>query len=109
MRVEKARKDFHRLKEQRAEKRIKDELALQKQMEKASVEHVEIMFLYERYVQGDCCKTVQQVEQGLAKINTQTGKLKVLKNNITMHVKGLGWSEYHTPWSANGKQHSIQF
>ena len=56
-------------------------------MEKASVEHVEIMFLYERFMQGDCYKTVQQVEQGLAAINTKTGKLNVLKKNISTHVK----------------------
>ena len=109
MRVEKARKDFHRLKEQCAEKRIKDELALQQQMEKASVEHVEIMFLYERFMQGDCYKTVQQVEQGLAAINTKTSKLNVFKKNISTCVKGLGWSECYAPWSASGKQHAIEF
>ena len=78
-------------------------------MEKASVEYVEIMFLCERFVQGDCCKTVQQVEQCLAAINTKMGKLNALKKNISTHVKGLEWSEYHTPWSANGLQHAIEF
>ena len=77
-------------------------------MDKASAEHAELMFMHERFVQGDCCRTVEQVEQGLAAITTQTGKIKVLKNNIATCVKGLGWSEYHTPWSANGKQHTIE-
>ena len=66
-------------------------------MEKASVEHVEIMFLYEIFMQNDGYKTVQQVDQGLAAINTKTGKLNVLKKNISTCVKGLGWSEYHAP------------
>lgn len=34
--------------------------------------------------------------------------MKGLKKQITMCVKGLGWSEYHTAWSANGKQHSME-
>ena len=50
MRVEKARRDFYQLKEQYSKKRIKDEIALREQMEKASTKHVELMFLYERYI-----------------------------------------------------------
>ena len=39
-------------------------------------------------------------------ISTQTGKLKELKRNITIYVKGLGWSEHYAPWSIkiDGKQ-----
>ena len=89
MRVEKARRDFHRLKEQRAEKRRKDEIALQERIEKASADHVETLFLYEQYVQGECYKTVEEVERGLAAISSQTGKVKELKKHITIYVKGL--------------------
>jgi len=56
MRVEKARRDFYQLKEQYSKKRIKYEIALREQMEKASAEYVELMFLYERYVWGDYYK-----------------------------------------------------
>ena len=44
-----ARRNLHRLKEQRAGKRRKDELALQEQMEKASADHAETLFLCEQY------------------------------------------------------------
>ena len=109
MRVEKARRDLQRLKEQRAEKRRKDELALEERMEKASEEHAEILFLYEQHVQGECYKTVEDADQGLATISSQAGKLKELKKHITIYVKGLGWSEYHTAWSVNGKPHSVEY
>ena len=108
MRVEKARRDFHRLKEQRAEKRRKDEIAFRDQMEKASADHVDMLFLYEQHAQGECWKTVEEVERGLTVTQTKTGKVKELKKQITMCVKGLGWSEYHTAWSVNGKQHSVE-
>ena len=62
MGVEKEREDFQRLKEQRAEKMITDELDLQQHMDKASADHVELMFMNEIFVQGDCYKTVEQVE-----------------------------------------------
>ena len=102
----KARRDLVRLKEQRAEKRRKDELAMKQQLVKASEEHVENMFLYDMCIQGECYKTVDEVERGISGILTQTGKLKELKRVITIYVKGLGWSEYHTPWSIriDGKQ-----
>jgi hypothetical protein len=50
------------LKEQCTKKRIKDEIALREQIEKASAEYVELIFLYERYIQGNYYKTVAQVE-----------------------------------------------
>ena len=109
MRVEKARRDLLRLNEQRAEKRRKDELALQDCMEKASADHVEMMFLCEQYMQRECYKAVKQVEQGLSSISSRVAKLKELKKHITIYVKGLGWSEYHTTWSVNGKQHTVEY
>ena len=44
MHPHKAPRDFIRLKDQRAEKRIKDEISLQHSMEKASADHVKLIF-----------------------------------------------------------------
>lgn len=60
-------------------------------------------------MQGECCETVEQVEQGLSSISTRVVKLKELKKQTTIHVKGLGWSEYHAAWSVNGKQHAAEY
>ena len=88
MRVEKTRKDFYSLKEQRAEKRHKDEIAFWEQIEKASADYVSMFFLYEQYTQGECWKIVE-VKCGLIVIPTKTGKVKELKNQIIMCVKVL--------------------
>ena len=53
MRADKARRDFERLKERRFEKRVKDGIEIRESMEKASPDHVELIFLYERHMQGD--------------------------------------------------------
>ena len=47
---ENPRRDLVRLKEQRAEKRRKGELVIKEQLEKASQEHVETMFMHEIHV-----------------------------------------------------------
>ena len=77
-------------------------------MEKASAEHVEIMFLYERCMQGDCWKSLEEVDQGLACISGQLAKRNTLKKHITIYVKGLGWHDYHTTWSLNGTLRPIE-
>ena len=98
-----------RLRDQRAEKMRKDELALQCRIEKISSDHVDIMFLYKRHVQGDCWTTVEQVEVELSKTKGITAQRNALKDQITMHAKGLKRKECHTPWSFQGKLHSVDY
>jgi len=100
MRPHKARRDLLRLKEQRAEKRRKDKIALESRMSKVSEDHIDIMFLYERYTQGECWRTVEKVNDKLIKIKGKTSIRNILKDQITIYVKGLGWKEYHTAWSS---------
>ena len=78
-----------RLKEERAKKRRKDELAMKEQLEKVSEEYAETMLLYDLHMQGEYSKTIHKVERGAAGIPTQTSKLKILKCNIKLHVKSL--------------------
>ena len=53
-RLHKAKGDFERLNAQRHEKRLKDKLALQHNMERSNEEHIDNMFLHERCVNGEC-------------------------------------------------------
>ena len=58
-------------------------------------------------------RNIEEVESCLAAILTQTTKLKELKRNITIYVKGLGWPEYYNPWSirvnSRQRQHSPEY
>ena len=48
------------------------------------------------------------LEEGLSKIPSVVAKRCALKEHITTHVKGLGWKEYHTPWSYQGRLRSLE-
>ena len=53
IRQHKERQDNFRLKDQRYEKHKKDEFGLQANMEKASEEHIEILFRWEKCLNGE--------------------------------------------------------
>ena len=53
-------------------------------VEKASADYVDVMFLYERYVQGDCWTTPELVNSELNKVNGKTAKRNTLKDQITI-------------------------
>ena len=95
-RTVKARVDYMKLKEQRDEKKRKADLELQLNLEKASYEIIETLFLYEKYENGNCWRTVDEVNEGLDKISGSTAKKCALKDNITVYVKGLRWTMHHT-------------
>ena len=75
----KAVSDTRRLKEQRDAKRIKEELALKLQADKASEVHVEVLFLHKLYEDGKNWRRASQVEQGFAKLTILTSKRNSLK------------------------------
>ena len=78
-------------------------------MRKASEDQIDIMFLYERYTQGDCQRTVEKVNDELIKIKRKTSMQNTLKDQITIYVKELGWKEYHTAQSSQDHPHSIEY
>ena len=92
----KARADCMKLKEQRDEKKRKADLELQLNLEKTSYEIIETLFLYEKYENGNCWRTVDEVNEGLEKISSSTAKKCALKDNITIYVKDLRWTMHHT-------------
>ena len=59
-------------------------------MSKASAESVYLMLMHEQCANGECCKTAEEAENGLASASNQTVKIKALRNCITIHAKGLG-------------------
>ena len=49
------------------------------------------------------------MHEGLDQINGITKQRETLKHMITMHVKGLDWPEYYTPWSNKGVQFGVEY
>jgi len=88
------KEDILSLEAQREEKRLKQEMIEKKNLQKASKEHIETLFLYEKWIDGKCWTSPQEVEDGLDEMRTKGGKLEMLKLNINIYVKGLGLEEY---------------
>ena len=108
-RLSKARSDLSKLKAQRNHKRDKEELLLQMNLEKASEKFIDVMFYYNKYIEGKCWMSVEDVEHGLSNIKGIVAQRDTLKDMITIYVKGLQWNQYHTKWSHNRKQFSVEY
>ena len=58
---------------------------------------------------GKCWLTVEQARVELSKITGKVAKQNAIKQQITIYVKGFGFSEYHTTWSSHGTVHSVEY
>ena len=92
--------------EQRKARKLKDELAKEKSLEKASEEHVEAYYYHKMYHFPACWRSEEEVDTELEKIKTKADKLYAVKENILIRVKGFGWKEFAHPWSKNGVQYT---
>ena len=63
-------------------------------MDKASEECIDILHLWESCEEGKCWLTAEQVKIELDKLTGITAKKNTLEEQITIRVKGFGWSEY---------------
>ena len=63
------------------------------------MDHIDSLFLYEKWKKNECWKTQEDVEQGLEKMETKGGKIESLKDNMNVHAKGLGLKQYHIAMS----------
>ena len=108
-RPHKAKQDTLRLKASRDEKRKRDELALELNIEKASAKHIETLFRWEKYEKGEFWTTEEEVIAHVSQVEGVTAKRNTLKDKITDYVKGFGWDEYHTTWSVGGRPHSVEY
>ena len=94
------------VKVQREEKKRKEELARAAGMAKGQEAFIDALYYREMYDSPACWKTAAAVDRELAKLNSKTVKLNVIKENIRMHVVGLSWSDLDTAWSKDGKEFS---
>ena len=90
-------------------RREKEELAREKNMEKATEEYIEAMFLIKMYNSDACLKDdPKNVTKLMKKLKSETARYDALKKNITIQVKGFGWEWCHHAWSKNGRKYSMK-
>ena len=98
--------------------RIQEAAALQKQsnyklekqkiLEKAKIvaateEYTQALVLIEQYHSPACLRNEEQVEREYIKLTSETAKINLMKQQITIRVKGFGWKETcHHAWSKEG-------
>ena len=93
---------------QAKERRIKEELAKEKNMAKATDDYIEAMYLIRMYDSDACLKDdPKNVKKLIKKLKTKKAKYDALKSNILMRVKGFGWEWCAHPWSKNGHVYTI--
>ena len=86
----------------------KDELAREKNLENATEEYIEAMYLISMYDSDACLKDdPKNVRKLLKKLKSKKAKLDALKTNILIRVKGFGWEWCHHAWSKNGRVYTI--
>ena len=88
---------------QRAAKRREEELAREAVMAKGQEAYIDALYYREMFDSDACWRTAAAVDRQRASLKAKTAELDALKENIRMRVLGLGWSEFHTPWSKDGK------
>ena len=47
------------------------------------------------------------MDRELKRLKCKSAKLNGLKENIRMRVLGLGWKDFATAWSKNGKEYTV--
>ncbi len=72
-------------------------------MGKATEEYIEGMYYHKMYDSAACLKgDMRVVDRELKKATSDTACYEVLKENIMIQVKRLGWDWCKHSWSKNG-------
>ena len=88
----------------------KDEIARQENMDRVSEEYIEAMYLINMYHSDACIKDdPKNVTAVLNKLKSKTAKMRALKTNISIRVKGFGWQWAHTHWLKGGNNYSVAY
>ncbi len=97
------------VKRQRNAKRMKVEIARELGEKKAAEKTIERTFFRKLYDLKYCMKVDPKVmAQTLKKLNSDSAKRDALKNNIYIHTKGFGLTEFHITMIHNRQQRSIR-
>ena len=78
------------LSKQRQAKREKAEIAKQMILQKATETYIDAMYYHRMYKSDRCWKTIREVSNGIKRLNTKKDKYEMLKENISICVKGFG-------------------
>ena len=97
------------LSKQRQAKREKAEIAKQMILQKATETYIDAMYYHRMYRSDRCWKTIREVSNGIKSLHTKKDKYEMLKENISICVKGFGWKQFRTAWSKDGKPHTMNF
>ncbi len=88
---------------QQEAKRKNEEMIKKKSLDKAKEGLVEASYYWEMFHSKVCWKGKQSVVQKmLGRLKSESAKLEALKENIRMHVIGLGWKQFTITWSYKG-------
>ncbi len=78
-------------------------------LEKAKEDHVEVSYYWEMYHSEVYWKgMVCIVQKMLGWLKLESAKLEALKENIRMHVIGLGWKQFTITWSYRGAMQLVE-
>mmetsp|Transcript_11105 Transcript_11105/g.22083 ORF Transcript_11105/g.22083 Transcript_11105/m.22083 type:complete len:381 (-) Transcript_11105:27-1169(-) len=94
------------LKEQQNAAKMKDDLALQKKLDKEKKQFVTNLYLWEEYNRPRCWKDVATAQEEYNKLSSNAAKMKEVRNQILIRYLGLGWVKAHHPWSKNGREYT---
>ena len=90
-------------------RREKEELAKQKNMEKATDEYIEAAYLIKMYHSDAGIKDdPKNVTKIINDLPTKTAKYDALKQNILMRSQGFGWEWAHHAWSKDGRDYTVK-
>ena len=90
-------------------RREKEELAKQKNMEKATDEYIEAAYLIKMYHSDAGIRDdPKNVTKMLDSLPTKKAKYEALRENILMRSKGFGWEWAHHAWSKDGHTYSTK-
>ena len=96
------------LEAQREAKRKRDELVKEESLSGATGEYIECLIYHRMWNSERCWNLAAQVKAGLKKLQYKYEKEELLKDNILMRYKGMGWATAHTTWSKDGKKKTLQ-
>jgi hypothetical protein len=97
------------LDKQREAKRKMEEMIEKKSLEKAKEDLVEASYFWDMYHSVVCWKGKQSiVGKMLSGLKLESAKIKALKENIRMHVIGLGWKQFAIILSHRGAKQSVE-
>ena len=89
------------LERQKAARLKHEELAHKRKLESSKEQFIIAFGFYERYSSGRCWKSITESYQIFNQLNSESARVKAVKEQIMIRVKGFGWEDLKHPWSKN--------